>query len=129
MNRWHGKHPIPWDFFYAFNDASGQNLNWFWNNWFFSYNYIDLAIRNVGKSTGGYTVTIDNIGGMATPFNIEIIYTDSSKELNHQTPGIWKNNQKNTIIKINTKKSIKSLLLDGGIFMDADESNNAWVSK
>ena len=129
MNRWHGKHPIPWDFFYAFNDASGQNLNWFWNNWFFSYNYIDLAIRNVGKSTVGYTVTIDNIGGMAIPFNIEIIYTDGSKELNHQTPDVWKNDQKNTVITINTKKSIKSLLLDGGIFMDADESNNTWVSK
>ena len=66
---------------------------------------------------------------MATPFNIEIIYTDGSKELNHQTPGVWKNDQKNTVIKINTKKSIKSLLLDGGIFMDADESNNSWVSK
>ena len=35
MNRWHGKHPIPWDFFYTFNDASGKNLNWFWTNWFF----------------------------------------------------------------------------------------------
>ncbi|HEY4336942.1 MAG TPA: M1 family metallopeptidase, partial [Puia sp.] len=44
MDRWHGKHPIPWDFFYSFNDASGKDLNWFWKNWFFSYNYLDLAI-------------------------------------------------------------------------------------
>ncbi|MEO8568355.1 MAG: M1 family metallopeptidase, partial [Ginsengibacter sp.] len=36
MDRWHGKHPIPWDFFYSFNNISGQNLNWFWNAWFFS---------------------------------------------------------------------------------------------
>jgi len=55
------KHPIPWDFFYSFNTASGQNLNWFWNNWFFSHNYIDLSIREVNKSDKGYSVTIDNI--------------------------------------------------------------------
>src|SRR5205085_6748736 len=47
MDRWHGKHPIPWDFFFTFNDASGKNLNWFWNNWFFSHYYIDLALTNV----------------------------------------------------------------------------------
>ncbi|HEV2644529.1 MAG TPA: M1 family metallopeptidase, partial [Candidatus Elarobacter sp.] len=25
MDRWHGKHPIPWDFFNTFNDVSGKN--------------------------------------------------------------------------------------------------------
>jgi hypothetical protein len=29
MARWHGKHPLPWDTFNPFNDASGQNYNWF----------------------------------------------------------------------------------------------------
>ncbi|MEO6837077.1 MAG: M1 family metallopeptidase, partial [Ginsengibacter sp.] len=35
MDQWHGKHPLPWDFFYSFNTVSGENLNWFWNAWFF----------------------------------------------------------------------------------------------
>jgi aminopeptidase N len=30
MNRWHGKHPLPWDFFFTFNDVTKKNLNWFW---------------------------------------------------------------------------------------------------
>ncbi|HWC53300.1 MAG TPA: M1 family metallopeptidase, partial [Chitinophagaceae bacterium] len=34
MDRWHGKHPIPWDFFYTFDDVSGKKLDWFWSNWF-----------------------------------------------------------------------------------------------
>ena len=25
MARWNGKHPLPWDMFNTFNDASGQN--------------------------------------------------------------------------------------------------------
>ena len=39
MNRWNGKHPLPWDFFNTFNNVSGKNLDWFWNNWFFSTDY------------------------------------------------------------------------------------------
>jgi aminopeptidase N len=44
MDRWHGKHPTPWDFFATFDAASGTNLDWFWDNWYFSSGYIDLAI-------------------------------------------------------------------------------------
>jgi hypothetical protein len=129
MDTWHGKHPIPWDFFYSFNTASGQNLNWFWNNWFFSHNYIDLGIRDVNKSDKGYSVTIDNIGGMAVPFALKVLYNDGSREEIHQTPVVWKNNQMFCVIKIQTKKKVKSLLLDSGVFGDADETNNTWVSK
>jgi hypothetical protein len=128
IDSWHGRHPIPWDFFYSFNTSSGQNLNWFWNNWFFSHNYIDLGIRNVNKSNKGYTVTIDNIGGMAIPFALEVLYDDGSSEEIHQSPLVWKNNQMFSVIKIQTNKKVKSLLLDGGIFMDADETNNTWVN-
>jgi aminopeptidase N len=42
MDRWHGKHPIPWDYFNSMSNISGSNLNWFFNNWFFSNYYIDL---------------------------------------------------------------------------------------
>jgi hypothetical protein len=34
--------------------------------------------------------------------------------------------QSQTSITINTKKKVKSITLDGGIFMDADTSNNIW---
>ena len=42
MDNWHGKHPIPWDFFNSMSSGSGKNLNWFFNNWFFTNYYIDL---------------------------------------------------------------------------------------
>ncbi|HEX5150194.1 MAG TPA: M1 family metallopeptidase [Parafilimonas sp.] len=126
MDRWHGKHPIPWDFFYTFNDVSGKNLNWFWNNWFFSTYYIDLALTDVKTNANNYTVVIKNIGGMAAPVNVIAEYEDGSSEKFHQTPAIWMSDQTQTTISINAKKKIKSLTLDGGIFMDADVSNNNW---
>jgi Peptidase family M1 domain len=124
MDRWNGKHPIPWDFFYTFNNVSGKNLNWFWNNWFFSNYYSDLAVKSVIKKGPAYTVTIDNIGGFAIPFDMEINYTDGTKESIYQSTAVWISNQKTAVITVKTAKKIKSVKLDNGIFMDADEENN-----
>ena len=129
MERWHGKHPIPWDFFNTFNDASGKDLNWFWNNWFFSNYYIDLRIKNVVKKGSGYNVSIQNIGGMAAPFDIVVTYTDNLTETFHQTPAVWQQDQKQTVVTVSTKKSVKSVSIEGGIFMDANENDNVWKSK
>jgi aminopeptidase N len=126
MSRWHGKHPIPWDFFFSFNDASGKNLNWFWNNWYFSNNYIDLALQKATKTSTGYQLTVMNIGGYVAPFDVQVKYQDGSSEKIHQTPAFWQTDQKTGVINIKTNKAVQSILLDGGIFMDADESNNGW---
>ncbi len=126
MHRWNGKHPIPWDMFHTFNNASGQNLNWFWNNWFFSNYYIDLGLGTVQKTSNGYTLPVQNIGGMAAPFDVVLTYSDGTTEILHQTPTVWAANQKAASIKVNTKKTLQSALIEGGIFMDADTSNNTW---
>ena len=126
MDRWHGKHPLPWDFFNTFNNVSGKNLNWFWANWFFSNYYIDLAVKQLAPNAQGYTLHVKNIGGMATPFDVNITYTDGSTETLHQTPLVWEASQKETQVRISAKKKIQSLVLDGGIFMDADTDNNVW---
>ncbi len=129
IDRWHGKHPLPWDFFYSFNSSSGKDLNWFWNSWFFSNNYIDLAVQQATPTTGGYAIGIKNIGGYPAPVDIIVNFTDGSNETFHQTPAIWSNHQKETTVNITTVKKITSLRLNGGIFMDADESNNTWMAK
>jgi hypothetical protein len=129
MDRWHGKHPIPWDFFNTFNNVSGRNLNWFWNSWFFSPDYIDLAAHKPVANAQGYTLQVDNIGGMAAPFDVNITYTDGSTDTLHQTPAVWQANLQQAQVRIPTKKKIQSLNIDGGIFMDADVTNNVWPAK
>ncbi|MEO7101811.1 MAG: M1 family metallopeptidase [Gemmatimonadaceae bacterium] len=128
MDRWHGKHPSPWDFFNTFSNVSGKNLNWFWNNWYFSNNYIDLALSSVKKSGTGYSLTIDNIGGMDAPVDVHVKYADGDTTSFHQTPAIWEANQKQATVVIPTRKAVSSITLDGGIWMDADTSNNSWNS-
>jgi aminopeptidase N len=129
MDNWHGKHPIPWDYFNSMNSGSGKNLNWFFNNWFFTNYYDDLAIKNVTKTAGGYKINIQNIGGFVIPFNVKLIYADGTTESFHQTPAVWEKDQKQITVNIKTVKSVKTAELDNGIFMDADESNNKWTAK
>jgi hypothetical protein len=126
MDHWHGKHPIPWDFFNAFNDISGRSLNWFWNNWFFSHGYDDLAVGKVTKAASGYTITVKNIGGFAIPFDLKIMYADGDTASIHQTPLVWKKDQKETTLHLKTKKRMRSLTIDNGIWMDANEADNSW---
>ena len=106
--------------------VAGENLNWFWSNWFFSNNYIDFAIEKVGKTATGYSIDIKNIGGYPAPMDIVVGFSDGSKETFHQTPRLWEKNPKQALVNISTKKKIQSVELNGGIFVDADESNNSW---
>ncbi|WP_394777143.1 M1 family metallopeptidase [Flavobacterium sp.] len=125
MDNWNGKHPIPWDYFNSFNTASGKNLNWFFNNWFFTNNYIDLSVKNVAKNV----VTVENIGGFAIPFDVIVAYSDNTTETLHQTPSVWEANLKSVAIALKNKKQVKQITVDGGIFMDATPANNIFAVK
>lgn len=126
MTRWNGKHPIPWDFFNTFNDATGQNLNWFWNSWFFSHNYIDLALKDVKISAGSTSVSIANEGGMPIPFDVVVTYTDGTTETFHQTPAVWQKDGKAATVPVKTKKPVASVKIESGIYMDAAPKDNEW---
>lgn len=45
--RWAFKHPTPADFFRTMEDASGENLDWFWRGWFYSTDACDLSLDSV----------------------------------------------------------------------------------
>ena len=45
--RWMFKRPRPYDFFRTLEDASGVDLDWFWNGWFYSTAHCDIAISDV----------------------------------------------------------------------------------
>lgn len=46
-NRWKFKHPSPPDFFRTMEEASGVDLDWFWRGWFYTTEYVDIAIDEV----------------------------------------------------------------------------------
>ncbi len=45
--RWAFKHPTPADLFRTMNDASADNLDWFWRGWFYGIQPVDLSLDSV----------------------------------------------------------------------------------
>ncbi|MFT7288970.1 MAG: hypothetical protein ACI87W_003095 [Halieaceae bacterium] len=45
--RWKFKRPTPADFFRTMEDASGVDLDWFWRAWFYTTDYVDVAIHDI----------------------------------------------------------------------------------
>lgn len=130
MENWNGKHPIPWDYFNSMNAGAGQNLNWFFQNWFFTNHYIDLKLNYKVSKMANFPVSVQNVGGFAIPFDLVITYTDGKVDRVHYSPAIWKSNQKAATITVKNKgKAVKSISVDGGIFMDATPQDNTWTSK
>ena len=64
--RWAFKHPEPADFFRTMNDASAENLDWFWRGWFYGIDPVDISIDKVSVATPDLD---------ATPKPQEVTYT------------------------------------------------------
>jgi hypothetical protein len=124
MDRWHSKHPIPWDYFNTMSNASGQDLTWFFQNWFFTNNYIDLALTKADKTAQGTTITLKNVGGFAVPVDLKVDYADGSTETLHRTPELWRANQQQASITVPAGKAVRTVSLDHGLYMDADTKND-----
>jgi len=129
MDRWHGKHPIPWDFFYSVNDLTKRNLNWFWKAWYFSNTYIDLGVTGVRAAPHGAAVTVANIGGMPAPFDLVVRYGDGTTDSLHETSAVWERHLDAATITVPGRKKVESVTIDGGIWVDADTTNNRWSAK
>ncbi|KJJ38346.1 MULTISPECIES: M1 family metallopeptidase [Pseudomonadati] len=48
-NRWMFKHPTPEDFFRTMEDASAVDLDWYWREWFYTTDYVDIGVKEVKK--------------------------------------------------------------------------------
>ena len=129
MDRWNGKHPMPWDFFYTFNDITGKDLNWFWDRWYFSNHYIDIAVTDAVYKKDTLTVTLQNLGGMPAPVTLVLTDKNGTSQAFAQTPAIWETDPDRAVITLTNVKDIENIRLDGGIFMDADTSNDSYSIK
>lgn len=124
MDNWNGKHPVPWDYFNSMNTGSGKNLNWFFQNWFYTNNYIDLKVTGASQMNDMLTINVTNVGGFAIPFDTLLFYDDGTTEKLHFSPSVWEKDQKLTDLVIPIKKKIKSVQLDGDIFIDYTPDDN-----
>jgi hypothetical protein len=126
--QWHGKHPMPHDFFNCMNTGSGMNLNWFWKAWFFDNGVTDLAIGKVINTGLKYSATITKVGSKPIPVNLTVYYADGTTELVHKSIAVWAAGNKTTRVDFTAKKAVKKLVLGTTYDPDSNKKDNVWTS-
>lgn len=129
MQRWNGKHPIPWDFYFSFNEAVGEDMFWFWKPWFFEFGFPDLAIKSYDFRNKNLLVEIDKKGNLPVPIKLTIFNdTEIVKEL-YYTADVWKSGNKTFKVTVENLPRVTKVVLGSPKIPDTDKNNNEIIVK
>ncbi|MEP7253651.1 MAG: M1 family metallopeptidase, partial [Ginsengibacter sp.] len=127
---WAFKHPTPYDFFHCINNAAGEDLNWFWKEWFFTTWKFDQAITSVkyidNDASKGALITISNRERMILPAIVKITQSNGEVGTIELPVEVWHRGGTWTFKYPSTTK-VQSVVLDpGNVLPDIDRTNNEW---
>ncbi len=130
VKNWAFKHPAPYDFFRSMNNGTGENLNWFWNEWFMQNWKLDQAVKNVkyidNDPSKGSLITIQNNDKMVMPVTVEVKESNGKVGRTKLPVEIWLYNN-DWEFKYNSTSKIDSVIIDPDQQLpDVDLSNNIW---
>jgi hypothetical protein len=133
VNRWALKHPQPADFFRTMNDAAGDNLNWFWKEWFYETWKLDQSVKSVkyvkDEPANGALITIENLQQMALPVIVKVTEQNGQSREIKLPVEVWQRGSEWTF-KYNSTTPITSIVLDPHEELpDIDRKNNTWEHK
>lgn len=123
FDRWKGKHPMPYDFFFTFNDILKENLYWYWQPWFFEFGYPDLSIKETEIEEGFVKVLVEKAGNIPVPIKLTFVSTNGEEVIFYQDASVWKDKNE---IWIEQKLNFPLALIELGAdnIPDADRENN-----
>ncbi len=128
IKTWAFKHPTPWDFFNTMNNASGEDLSWFWRAWFLNNSVMDQAIKKVefDETKKMPLVTISNLQPMAMPVYLNYETVSGKKGQLKLPVEIW-NNTADFIVRIPESEKLKSANINPDkAFPEVNYNNNEW---
>jgi aminopeptidase N len=124
IERWNGKHPLPYDFFFTFNEVAGEDLWWFWRPWFHDFGFPDLSLKDVHSEGDSTLIVVEKTGTMPVPIALTVTYENGTKETLRRSMGVWKSGE--TTVKFKTRGKPVKVDLGGEDIPDANKENNTW---
>jgi aminopeptidase N len=130
IQRWAYKHPSPDDFFRTMNNEAGEDLSWFWKEWFQNNWQLDIAVENVSYTNddaqNGADITVVNLQKMAMPLTLEAVLNDGTKTIVKLPVETWLQGDTH-VIHLPTTQQIKSVTIDPeNKLPDSNRQNNVW---
>ncbi|MDI9365305.1 MAG: M1 family metallopeptidase [Flavobacterium sp.] len=131
IKRWAFKHPTPWDFFRTMENAAGEDLSWFFKEWFMTDWKLDQSVKEVkyvdGDVTKGALITIENLEEMALPVVIAIKEANGKIDTIKLPAEIWQRGSKWTFKYKSTSKLVNVTIDPKAKFPDINTTNNTWT--
>jgi hypothetical protein len=122
---WAFKHPTPQDFFATFNRVAGENLDWYFREWFFESWKLDQAILKVNPGDKGTEVVVGDLGFASMPMEIEVSYKNGKKESKNIPISFWLSGRKQK--KLHFGPDVSRVQIDpNNLTIDIDRKNNIW---
>ncbi|TMI64982.1 MAG: M1 family peptidase [Bacteroidetes bacterium] len=130
VSRWAFKHPTPWDFFHSMENASGEDLGWFWRGWVLNTWKLDQGVKEVKYKDkipeNGSEITLENLEKMAMPVSIKITEANGKQHRIDLPVEVWQRGAVYTL-SVPTTSEIKEIKLDpDNKLPDWDRKNNDW---
>ena len=130
IKRWAFKHPQPKDFFRTMNEASGEDLTWFWREWVYNNWALDQAVTTVAyvnqDPKQGALITIENKGQAAMPVTADITETGGKVTRVKLPVEIWQRGGTWTFRHNSTAPLTLVRLNATKLLPDANPGNNVW---
>lgn len=132
IRRWAYKHPQPEDFFRSMDDAAGDDLTWFWKEWFYTTWTLDQGVKDVkyvnNDPSQGALITLENYGKLAMPVILEVKEQNGTDRTIHLPVEIWQRGGTWTF-KYPSSSAIQSVTLDPDHRLpDVNSSNDTWTA-
>ena len=133
IDAWAFKHPAPYDFFHCINNATGEDLNWFWKEWFFTTWKLDQAITSVkyiaDDPAKGALITIENKDKMIVPVILKITQQNGKSETVQLPVEIWQRSGTKVFNYASTSKLTMVILDPDHVLPDMERKNNEWSNE
>lgn len=130
IKRWAFKHPTPWDFFHSMDNAAGEDLSWFWNEWFLTTWKLDQSVKAIDYTDNdpgkGALITIQNLEEMALPVTIAIKEENGKTGTVKLPAEIWQRGDTWTFAYKSTSKITYAIIDPDHVLPDINPENNAF---
>ncbi|HET8649905.1 MAG TPA: M1 family metallopeptidase [Gemmatimonadales bacterium] len=135
--RWAFKHPLPEDFFHTMEEVAGEDLSWFWREFFYTNATLDQSVESV-KQEGTDTAAADSSGAAPAevvignnssavmPVELKLTFADSTTKLVKLPVEIWYGGNSYTAQIDTDKQIIAAQVNPDGAFPDIDPRNDGW---
>ena len=80
-NEWKFKHPNEYDFLRIMEKESGIELDWYIDYWIKTTHHIDYSLETKKKDDGKISLSVNRIGKIPMPIEIEVLYEDLSTDI------------------------------------------------